>query len=220
MNPADIAQFERDGCLHVPQIIGAADLAAIEAAFSESASGGGRRHLIEHPAVDALLKHHRLCEVVQSVLSASAFAFKATLFDKRADANWLVAWHQDLSIPVSGRIQDPDWRAWSMKEGVQYVQPPRDVLARLLAVRINIDACRETDGPLQVVPGSHTANHHGAASMVCVGRAGDAWLMRPLLRHASSKMSGAGRRRVLHLEFADIDLPAGLQWYRRISLSR
>lgn len=218
MTPAAIALFERDGCLIVPQMLGAVELAKVDAAFAESVGGAGQRHLIDHPAVVALLRYRRLREVVYSVLSPSAFAFKATLFDKRSDANWLVAWHQDLSIPVIGRTADPGWRAWSTKEGVQYVQPPSEVLSRLLAVRINIDACSETGGPLQIIPGSHKANGPDVASVACIGRAGDAWLMRPLVQHASSKMSKGGRRRVLHLEFADFDLPAGLQWHRRISL--
>jgi hypothetical protein len=37
-------------------------------------------------------------------------------------------------------------------------------------------------------------------------------LMRPLLLHASSRASGASRRRVLHFVFGPRELPFGLAW--------
>ena len=39
-------------------------------------------------------------------------------------------------------------------------------------------------------------------------------LMRPLLLHASSKATGASRRRVLHFVFGPPALPHGLAWVR------
>jgi len=51
-------------------------------------------------------------------------AVQCTLFDKSADKNWLVALHQDLSIPVHQRILHPECSGWSEKEGVVYAQPP------------------------------------------------------------------------------------------------
>jgi hypothetical protein len=36
--------------------------------------------------------------------------------------------------------------------------------------------------------------------------------MSPLVLHASSKTTGGGRRRVLHIEYSDALLPAGLSW--------
>ena len=100
------------------------------------------------------------------------------------------------------------------------MQPPAAFLARMLAVRLHLDPCDETDGPLRVLPGSHT---HGILSpekiaslpgawRTCTASVGDALLMRPLLVHASSKATGHSRRRVLHWVFAPRDLPAGLRW--------
>jgi hypothetical protein len=52
------------------------------------------------------------------------------------------------------------------------------------------------------------------AAVIVFGKGG-VILMRPLLLHASSTARVAGRRRVLHLEFAADDLPGNLEWFDR-----
>jgi len=47
---------------------------------------------------------------------------QAILFDKTPDANWKVAWHQDLTIPVEARIETAGFGPWSGKDGVPHVQ--------------------------------------------------------------------------------------------------
>ncbi len=37
--------------------------------------------------------------------------------------------------------------------------------------------------------------------------------MRPLLLHASASGTNPGHRRVIHLEYAAVSLPGGLEWY-------
>jgi hypothetical protein len=49
-----------------------------------------------------------------------------------------------------------------------------------------------------------------------VGGMGAVLLMRPLLLHASSKASGSGLRRVLHLLFAPRALPHDLRWHHAV----
>lgn len=149
-------------------------------------------------------------------------AVQCTYFEKSAGQNWLVAMHQDLSIPVAERVSGSGLQGWSEKEGELFVQPPTAVLERLVAVRLHLDECSPTDGPLRVVPGSHTSGRLGpdAASrrrdlhgeVVCTARRGDVLVMRPLLLHASSKAHGTSRRRVLHFLFGPRHLPLGLAW--------
>jgi ectoine hydroxylase-related dioxygenase (phytanoyl-CoA dioxygenase family) len=55
----------------------------------------------------------------------------------------------------------PGWGPWSTKDGVLHVRPPAEVMARMLAVRVHLDDCGESDGPLRVLPGSHK---HGLLS--------------------------------------------------------
>jgi hypothetical protein len=84
-----------------------------------------------------------------------AFAVPATLFDKTADANWLVPWHQDLTICVKKKVDVPGYGPWTIKAGVPHVQPPVAILDRRLAVRIHLDNCSERNGALRVLPGTH-----------------------------------------------------------------
>jgi ectoine hydroxylase-related dioxygenase (phytanoyl-CoA dioxygenase family) len=97
------------------------------------------------------------------------------------------------------------------------------VLQQMLAVRVHLDDCGVEDGPLRVVPGSHTrgiiADNEAIALRIagretdCVAARGAALVLRPLLLHASSKGSGKGRRRVLHFVYGPRELPFGLSWH-------
>jgi ectoine hydroxylase-related dioxygenase (phytanoyl-CoA dioxygenase family) len=162
--------------------------------------------------------------VVHEVLGNCAFVTRAILFDKTAQANWNVSWHQDTTIAVRAKVDAPGFGPWSVKAGVQHVQPPADVLESMLTVRLHLDDCGDENGPLRVIPGSHT---HGILeseelqrirtsreSFACTAKAGDALLMRPLLLHASSPAKAPAHRRVLHLEWAAATLPFGLEWNR------
>lgn len=141
---------------------------------------------------------------------------------KSPDHNWLVSIHQDLSIPVAERVQSSACTGWSEKEGEVFVQPPVRVLETVLAVRLHLDDCDESNGALRVVPGSHRFGRISSAKAsqlrdrlgeetvrVLKGRA---MLMRPLLLHASSKVVSDAPRRVLHFVFGPRSLPEGLRW--------
>lgn len=168
--------------------------------------------------VSRLLDHPQL----RRLIPPGHAAVQCTYFEKSPERNWLVALHQDLSIPVATRVDAAELRGWAEKEGELYVQAPAELLAQLIAVRVSIDRCSAADGALRVVPGSHTAgilDPEGAAArrdargeVLCELEAGDALVMRPLLLHASSKSRGSGRRRVLHFLFGPRELPHGLRW--------
>ncbi len=224
----DADAFERDGCCFSDSLIDAETCKNIITQLDLQENQAGQRHLIDHPAVIQLLTNTALVKLISATLGCNAFVYKATLFDKRTDANWLVAWHQDISIPVANRYELPTWNGWSVKDGVNYVQPPSEVLASLVALRIHLDECNISSGPLRVLKASHQLGripHEKCAALaasyeekVVTGPVGSALLMRPLLVHASSKISAAQRRRVLHLEFAAFELANGLSWHRRMNL--
>jgi ectoine hydroxylase-related dioxygenase (phytanoyl-CoA dioxygenase family) len=181
-----------------------------------------RNLLARVPAVREMAASQAVRSLVEPLLGARALVVRALLFDKTAGANWKVAWHQDLSIAVRRRIDVLGFGPWSMKAGVQHVQPPASMLQRMLTVRVHLDDCLEGNGPLLVLPGSHAQGVLSAAQVSdwrrktpphsCTIRAGGVLLMRPLLLHASSAASMPRHRRVIHLEYAAEDLPGGLQW--------
>ncbi len=199
---------------------GATRLALIEAVGDVDAAG--RRNRLATAAVAELAGSRPLLDLVRLHTGGAPRAVRAIWFNKSPEANWLVAWHQDLAIAVRERIETPGFGGWSVKEGVPHVQPPTEILERMLTVRIHLDDADEENGALRVLPGTHTLGRLDAdrvtilrrerEEVVCIAQAGDALLMRPLLLHASGRLTSDRPRRVLHLEYATEELPGGLKW--------
>lgn len=189
-------------------------------------SGAGRRGLLAVPAVAALACSARLLDLVRPHLSSEPLAVRAIYFDKSPETNWLVPWHQDLTLALRARIETPGFGPWSSKDGIPHVQPPVDLLQQMLTVRLHLDDADEGNGALRVLPGSHRLGRLSAERIqelraqqpdfLCAASAGDALLMRPLLLHASSRSSSTRHRRVLHIEYAGFILPPGLQWHEAV----
>jgi len=159
---------------------------------------------------------------LREVTGEALHAVRGLFFDKTQGANWPVPWHQDLTLAVKTRHALPGWTNWTVKRGVPHVQPPAEVLTRMITARLHLDDCAADNGALRVIPGSHAggtltrkdvdAAKQRDAVTICA-RAGDALLMRPLLLHASSPAQRPAHRRVLHIEFAPQTLlPGGLAW--------
>jgi hypothetical protein len=186
-------------------------------------TGAGRRHLLADPAVARLATSERLLGLIRPHLVEGPSAVRAIYFDKSPDANWLVPWHQDLTLAVRERIDLPEFGPWSIKDGMPHVQPPSHLLAQMLTLRLHLDDADESNGALRVLPGSHSHGKLNAAQIgtwrdtqaafTCRAKAGDALLMRPLLLHASSRSTNSAHRRILHIEYAGFALPAGLHWH-------
>lgn len=170
----------------------------------------------------ALAVSPKLRAIVEVHLDTSAFAVRGTLFDKIAGANWLVPWHQDLTICVEERAVVAGYGPWTRKAGVHHVQPPAKILERMLSVRLHLDDCDESNGALRVLPGTHRLGRLTAQRIAeevrnrpaatCSARAGDVLLMKPLLVHSSSAASRAAHRRVIHIDYAYGPLDDGLRW--------
>jgi hypothetical protein len=218
-----VAEFDDRGYAIAPRIVAPREVSAVARAIDRLAlRDAGTRNLLARPWCRALVQRVRARLSGAGVFPSSFVAVQCTLFDKTAGRNWLVALHQDLSIPVRARVDHPSLGAWSRKEGAHFVQPPSEILERLVAVRVHIDDCGTDNGPLRVVPGSHTMGRlgPGAASELrtelgeapCLAKSGDALLMRPLLLHASSKAQAPTRRRVVHMLFGPPALPHSLEW--------
>lgn len=182
----------------------------------------GRRNMLAVPAVAALATSQKLLDLVRPHTGGEPRPVRAIWFNKSVEANWLVAWHQDLAIAVRERVDVPGFGAWSVKEGVPHVQPPAEVLQRMLTVRIHLDDADGENGALRVIAETHRLGRLSAEQIaalraereetLCVAAAGDALVMRPFLLHASGRSTSNRPRRVLHLEYAGAELPGGLAW--------
>jgi len=150
--------------------------------------------------------------MAQQILGGAALPFRATLFDKSPTSNWLVVWHQDTALPLCERREVPGWGPWSIKDGVNYAHAPASALEQVLALRLHLDDSIAENGPLRVLPGTHSLGvlsdqalgdlSRQIVSIDCTVPRGGILAMRPLVVHSSSKSQSNVPRRILHLEYA------------------
>lgn len=226
--------IERDGYAIVPEVLESHSLRVLETGLEAALQADVRqrdgiyamRNLLEVPAVRDLCRVPPLRAVIEPILGPRCFCVRGILFDKTPGANWKVPYHQDLSIAVRERRDLEGWAPWSEKAGVTHVQPPPQILEKMLTLRLHLDDCDADNGPLRVLPASHLEGRLSAPQIAtarqtieaieCHVPRGGALLMRPLLLHASSKAKANRPRRVVHLEWAAHDLPNGLEWHHRV----
>lgn len=205
----------------VPNVLDASACHALASLLGD-ANGAGSRGMLSNQVV-AELAESSLAELVRPHLPLSPIPVRGIYFDKRPETNWLVAWHQDLTLALKKQAEVPGFGPWSVKEDVPHVQPPMKLLEQMLTVRLHLDDTDSSNGALRVLSGTHRLGRLSAEAIqscrvtheevLCEAKAGDVLLMRPLLLHASSRSSSPRRRRVLHIEFAGFPLPAPLEWH-------
>ncbi len=177
----------------------------------------GNRDLSELLAIDGSLD-----KIAKARLGCSARPVRAVLFDKNNDFNWTLGWHQDRTIVVQEKRNVSGFGPWTKKAGLVHVEPPFEIIARMVTLRVHLDACDLENGPLRIAPGSHrlgrlpayenaeTAERLG--SLTCLANPGDVWLYATAIIHASESARVPRRRRVLQVDYSGDDLPGGLQW--------
>jgi ectoine hydroxylase-related dioxygenase (phytanoyl-CoA dioxygenase family) len=200
----------------VPNVLDQSEAANVATELQRSTlerSRAGARHLMHVPVVQRIAHDSRLVTIAARFVGPAAKPFRATLFDKSPANNWLVVWHQDTALPLRERRDIPGWGPWFIKAGITYAHAPATALCRVVALRLHIDDSDADNGPLRVLPGTHTMGVLSDAEIGqlareippvdCVVPAGGVVAMRPLLIHASSKAESSRQRRVLHIEYAD-----------------
>lgn len=177
-----------------------------------------RRFLKQLPAAASLIFNDNFKSLVHEAAGPKHFVIKSIYFDKPEGSNWFVAWHQDLTIAVDKKTAHPGYSSWTVKQGAYAVQPPIDILENSFTFRIHLDDTDEHNGALKVIPYSHNRGIVRPESSAieqgefCTVHAGGVMVMRPLLLHASGRVQNNRRRRVIHIEFCDRELPGGLGW--------
>lgn len=148
-----------DGFAIIPGAVSLADVAGILDSlmqFGVRRSRAGSRHILSHPVVAATAQSASMLAIAREILGPQTFPFRVTLFDKSQTANWLVAWHQDTALPLRLRRETPGWGPWSVKHGVDYAHAPADTLEQVLALRLHLDDSNSRNGPLRVLPTTHS----------------------------------------------------------------
>ena len=174
------------------------------------------------PASKQLIFNQKFITFFKENIDGNYFLVKAIYFDKPPDANWIVPWHQDLTIVTNKRMEIAGYSKWRLKNGKQYVQPTDDILENIVTIRIHLDDCNASNGALKVISGSHKnginqkLDFNKEKSVICEVKCGGVLLMKPLTYHASKRTENNKNRRVIHLEFASKKLPTGIDYGERI----
>lgn len=185
---------------------------------------GARNLLTVFPQAALLWRKQPLIDVLVSVLGGQCGLVRGLYFDKPPESTWSLPWHQDRTIAVQDHaLPSERFRNRTTKGGVPHVEAPDELLRQMLTLRIHLDEVTEENGPLQVLPGTHTGGATASARppAAILAKAGDVLAMRPLLSHCSgvSKAETNRHRRVIHLEFAAMrELPDGYQWHEYLPL--
>ena len=78
----------------------------------------GTRRLSNHPLFAQVLRESGLIQLAEQLLQGPVGLARALFFDKTAQSNWAVPWHQDLSLAVAERVEVMGFGPWSCKEGI------------------------------------------------------------------------------------------------------
>lgn len=217
-----LAAWERDGYLAIPDVLGRQELVDLKAAASEleqraavAGNGAGRyvfsifgeegsRRLQQvgdpHEAGAewmSLARHPAILDVVEELVGPNIQLYYSMLMMKPAGEGQATPWHQDLAFFPHDR-------------------------ARLVACQVYLDDATEENGCVRVAPGSHAGglgNHYrdghftGKLEEDCARfdrdkvalpmRAGGMNVWHPLTVHSSYANRSARPRRALTLEYKD-----------------
>lgn len=193
-------------------------------AFENEVNNYGVRDLMNKaPCIRHLATSSPLISIAREILGEKAKPVRSVFFDKVPEANWNVAWHQDTSIALKAKHDVAGFGPWSEKQGVVHAEPPAEYLANTLTLRIHLDDANKETGVLRVVPGTHRNGRIRSQELLsivekskiveCNASPGDVLLMNPLLFHSSRKAVAPSHRRIIHIEYSAMELPAPLEWY-------
>jgi len=184
-----------------------------------------RQFLKEVPDVKDLIFNENLKKIIKEIFGENYFVVKSIYFDKPEKSNWYVAYHQDLTISVDKKIDLENFGPWTTKQNQFAVQPPLDILENIFTIRIHLDDTDENNGALKVVPKSHAKGIYRPETIdwsvetenICNVEKGGIMIMKPLLLHGSNRTTNGKKRRVIHIEFSDKELPEVLNWSERMN---
>lgn len=215
--------FDRDGALLFSGVLTAAEAASLAERLEPQITGRpGTRLQVESDVAALLAAGGPVGRVAARLIGPDALPVRAVLFDKSPDANWIVAWHQDRTIPIRERHETPGFGPWSTKDGVLHAAPPISVLEGMATLRLHLDPVDAENAPLVAALGSHqfglipadeaAARAADCPNLVCLAAPGDVWAYSTPILHMSARSVGDRRRRVLQVDYAAGRLPEPLEW--------
>ena len=188
---------------------------------------GIREFLMDHPEIQEKVFTKKLKKIIHQIAPNCHKSIKSIYFDKPPSANWIVNWHQDLTINLRNRKEVENYKNWRTKEDRVVVQPDLDMLDSIFTIRIHLDDCKKENGALRIIESSHRKGviqisdwiiDKAGKERICEVNKGGVLVMKPLVLHASRRTENNLNRRIFHIEFTEKELPKGLEWKERIEI--
>lgn len=184
-----------------------------------------RQFLKEVPESHYLIFNNNIRKIINEIFGDNYFVVKSIYFDKPEKSNWYVSYHQDLTISVDKKLDLKGFGPWTTKQNQFAVQPPIDYLKNIFTIRIHLDDTDKNNGALKVVPNSHskeiyrpeTIDWNVETEEICSVNKGGIMIMKPLILHGSNRTTNNQKRRVIHIEFSNMELPEEINWSERLN---
>ncbi len=229
-----ITQLDKNGFIVIPDIYTDPEVGQIIKIIDQAPAHGDtfrktkdlfaiRQFIKTIPSITPLIFNDKLLYIIHQLFGAGYFVTKAIYFDKPAQSNWFVAYHQDLTISVDKKENIEGYGPWTVKQDQFGVQPPLQILQNNFTIRIHLNDTDKNNGALKVVPGSNLKGLYRPEAInwaieketLCEVKKGGIMIMRPLLLHASNRTTNNTPRRVIHIEFSNAKLPSAINWSER-----
>lgn len=212
--------FEEDGRVWFRCALDSEDMLALNKACASDQLHGSRINW-DSAQASIISKITNLHNLVASVLPG-AKPVRALVFDKTPAVNWGVAWHQDRVIAVKEKHDVEGYKNWTKKSGVWHVEPPVDILAKMVFARIHFGENTLKNGCMEIALASHKYGYIKPATIteivasaqkeMCVAQKGDVLILKALTLHRSRKSNADNMRKVLRVDYSNQNLPKPLQW--------
>lgn len=147
---------------------------------------------------------------------------RLTSFNKSADKNWALPWHQDRVIAVKQRENIEGFENWSRKDHYWHCEPPIGFLEDMVFSRIYFDDTDVTSGDLHIACRSHAYGKISAKQIpgiisaskieLCQAARGDVLFVKALTLHTSPLSKTTHSRKILRADFSARNLPPSLEW--------
>ena len=135
-------KLKTDGAEHFPQALCKHELEILHSLASRhQKNSAGIRLSDDEDLSQILAPTGTMQKIARHFLGHEAHPVRAVLFDKQPGANWALGWHQDRTIAVRQKCELPDFGPWSIKAGINHVEPPFQFIEKMVTLRAHLDDC-------------------------------------------------------------------------------
>jgi ectoine hydroxylase-related dioxygenase (phytanoyl-CoA dioxygenase family) len=214
-----VSGFEATGRIWHRHALSGAQLAKLDRVCAMDEAPGARL-----PRRDDVVAALEPVDRLAQGLMPGARPVRVVVFNKSEAGNWALPWHQDRVIAVGERADVPGYSNWTRKSGVWHVEPPIEIMQRMIFARIHLDAATTENGGLEIALGTHglgkvadsavagVIERPGQEVELCLAERGDILFAKALTLHRSRASQSTASRRAVRIDYSADELPAPLEW--------